>query len=126
MTHDLHEIEDTYAVDADTELPTLEQLPRVETVQRRDVAELEATYFDTEDLTLATAGISLRRRTGGPDAGWHLKLPMKEGKFEVHESLSRAVKTVPKSLRTLLVAHTRGKSLHPVAVIRTSRQVHVL
>jgi hypothetical protein len=32
-------------------------------------------YFDTSDLRLLRAGVTLRRRTGGPDEGWHLKLP---------------------------------------------------
>jgi hypothetical protein len=36
---------------------------------------LEAVYFDTVDLRLARAGITLRRREGGSDPGWHLKLP---------------------------------------------------
>jgi CHAD domain-containing protein len=126
MTDDQHEIEDKYSVGADAELPALDQVPGVHEVQRKDVYELEATYFDTATLTLAMAGISLRRRTGGTDAGWHLKLPMKKGRFEVHESLARAAKTVPKSLRSLLVAHTRGEALQPVAVVRTRRQVHLL
>jgi len=30
---------------------------------------LEAVYFDTEDLGLARAGVTLRRRLGGHDAG---------------------------------------------------------
>jgi inorganic triphosphatase YgiF len=126
MTNDQHEIEDTYAVDAETDVPALEQLPGVDSVQPGDVYELEARYFDTTDLILAAAGISLRRRTGGSDAGWHLKLPMKEGRFEVHESLTRASQTVPKSLKALLVAHTRGAVLQPVAVIRTRRLLHRL
>ena len=37
---------------------------------------LEAVYYDTEDLRLAQAGVTLRRRRGGDDAGWHLKLPV--------------------------------------------------
>ena len=43
----------------------------------REPAELalSAVYFDTEDLRLARAGITLRRRSGGTDDGWHLKLP---------------------------------------------------
>ena len=36
---------------------------------------LDAVYYDTADLRLIGAGITLRRRTGGQDAGWHLKLP---------------------------------------------------
>ena len=126
MTIDHHEIEDTYAVGVDTDLPSFDEVSGVDTVQRGEVHDLEATYFDTEDLALATAGISLRRRTGGADPGWHLKLPMKKGRFEVHESLARATKTVPKSLRTLLVVHTRDAELQPVAVVRTRRQVQLL
>ena len=126
MTKDQHEIEETYAVDVDADLPALEELSGVDALRRGDVHELEATYFDTPDLALATAGISLRRRTGGADAGWHLKLPMQEGRFEVHESLSRATKSVPKSLRTLIVVHSRGETLQRVAVVRTRRQVHLL
>jgi hypothetical protein len=36
---------------------------------------LDAVYYDTADLRLIRAGVTLRRRTGGEDAGWHLKLP---------------------------------------------------
>ena len=35
---------------------------------------LDAVYYDTADLRLIRAGVTLRR-TGGEDAGWHLKLP---------------------------------------------------
>ena len=35
---------------------------------------LDAVYYDTADLRLIRAGVTLRR-TGGKDAGWHLKLP---------------------------------------------------
>ena len=126
MTDDQHEIEDTYAVDADARPPNFGRLDGVATVRDDGVLQLEATYFDTAELTLVAAGISLRRRTGGTDAGWHLKLPMKQGRLEVHEPLSRATRTVPKSLRTLLVAHTRGATLKPVVVIRTERYVHRL
>ncbi len=36
---------------------------------------LDAVYYDTTDLRLIRAGLALRRRTDGEDAGWHLKLP---------------------------------------------------
>jgi hypothetical protein len=36
---------------------------------------LDAVYYDTDDLRLIRVGITLRRRTGGEDAGWHPKLP---------------------------------------------------
>ena len=51
---------------------------------------------------------------------------MKVGRFEVHEPLGRATKTVPKSLGLLLVAHVREANLQPVAVVRNRREVHRL
>ena len=47
--------------------------------------ELEATYFDTAGLDLVGAGITLRRRVGGEDEGWHVKLPTGTGRWEVHQ-----------------------------------------
>jgi CHAD domain-containing protein len=47
----------------------------VAAVSRHDEQILDAVYYDTEDLRLIRAGVTLRRRTGGEDAGWHLKLP---------------------------------------------------
>src|SRR3954449_1395218 len=80
------EVEKKYVADDRFELPPLTEL-MAEAKGRRDggiapVVEgeparqrLEATYFDTADLRLASAGLTLRRRTGGDDAGWHLKIP---------------------------------------------------
>ncbi len=47
----------------------------VAAVARQDKQFLDAVYYDTADLRLIGADITLRRRTGGQDAGWHLKLP---------------------------------------------------
>src|SRR6478609_9988498 len=41
--------------------------------------QLSATYYDTAELDLLAAGTTLRRRTGGNDAGWHLKVPVSKG-----------------------------------------------
>jgi len=38
---------------------------------RRRRVRVEAVYFDTEDLGLARAGVTLRRRLARHDAGWH-------------------------------------------------------
>src|SRR3954447_17197326 len=81
MTMDHHEIEDTYAVGVDADLPSFDELSGVDTVQRGDVHEREPSYFNPADLALATGGITLRRRTGGADPGWHVKLPMQKGRF---------------------------------------------
>lgn len=54
------------------ELPSLRDLPGVRGVDGPRAERLDAIYFDTADLRLARhcAG-----RTGGEDAGWHLKVP---------------------------------------------------
>ena len=43
--------------------------------RERPRATLTAVYYDTDDLRLARSRVTLRRRTGGGDSGWHLKLP---------------------------------------------------
>ena len=88
---------------------------------------LEATYFDTADLHLATAGLTLHRRTGGDDAGWHLEVPARTGaRSEVRLPLGRATRTVPEALRNMVRAHSRGAPLRPVAEITTDRTVRRL
>jgi CHAD domain-containing protein len=83
---------------------------------------LEATYFDTEDLRLAAHGVTLRRRTGGADAGWHLKLPAgAEARTEIGLPLGRATRIVPAALVREVLDLTRGHALVPVAVLRTTR-----
>src|ERR1039457_4884437 len=47
----------------------------VAAVSQQDELILDAVYYDTDDLRLIRAGVTLRRRAGGRDAGWHLKLP---------------------------------------------------
>ena len=51
-------------------------VPGVAAVSQQDPEILDAVYYDTGDLRLVRAGVTLRRRTGGDDAGWHLKLPV--------------------------------------------------
>jgi len=91
------------------------------------VHELEAVYFDTTDLRLAAARITLRRRSGGADEGWHLKLPSTGGaRQERRVPLGRAVRTVPVALRRLVEDVSEGAALVPVARLRTSRSLRHL
>src|SRR5690242_20720781 len=92
-------------------------------------AELVAVYFDTADFRLASAGVTLRRRSGGGDDGWHLKLPAAallgtaaDTRLEVREPLGRATRTVPARLAALVRAYTRGRPLRPVAELTTVRR----
>ncbi|MFL6055472.1 MAG: CHAD domain-containing protein [Actinoallomurus sp.] len=111
------ELERKYDADADFVLPNLD----VE-VGNPATHTLQACYFDTEDLRLAARGITLRRRQGGDDAGWHLKLPAgKNTKHEIQLPLGEGTRTVPAGLATLVTAHTRGRPLTPVAEVETRR-----
>jgi len=64
----LNQTETKYDAPANAALPGLEQLPQVAAVRGPQEQRLEAEYYDTADLRLIRAGITLRRRTGGGDA----------------------------------------------------------
>jgi inorganic triphosphatase YgiF len=89
---------------------------------------LAATYFDTPQSRLAASKITLRRRTGGTDQGWHLKLPAGQGaRRELHEPLGeQGDDTVPERLATLVAAVTEGQRLTPIAQLDTERTVVTL
>lgn len=132
------EVEKKYVADDDVQLPPLTELivgsaegsSRAATpVAEGDPVRLKlsATYFDTSDLRLAAAGLTLRRRTGGEDAGWHLKVPAgADARSEVRLPLGRAVRTVPAALQQMVWVHSRGATLQPVAEIVTDRSVRRL
>jgi CHAD domain-containing protein len=115
------EIEDKYDVDESTQLPSLDGLPGVATVEAPVEHELEATYFDTPELTLARARITLRRRTGGHDEGWHLKLQHEGSRLEIGAPLGRSTRTPPKGLRDTVRGWTRDLPLAPVVSLSTRR-----
>ncbi|MDA8296408.1 MAG: CYTH and CHAD domain-containing protein [Actinomycetota bacterium] len=86
-------------------------------------AMLRATYFDSADLRLLRADITLRRRVGGPDEGWHLKLPAggPGERMELRLPLSAGT-AVPPELAKLMTAYLRGARLRPVLTLDTDRQ----
>ncbi|TDC80059.1 CYTH and CHAD domain-containing protein [Streptomyces hainanensis] len=109
-------------------LPELAGAGPVATEHRSPVRRLSARYYDTEDGRLAAAGITLRRRTGGQDAGWHLKLP-------VHHALGDTVReeiqapldpeapneAPPAELTALVRSRVRRAALVPVVDLDTER-----
>jgi CHAD domain-containing protein len=122
-SQDALEVERKYAVDGDAPAqPPLKGLPGVARIGPPATHDLEAVYFDTRDLTLAAHRITLRRRTGGTDAGWHLKLPAESGaRHEIREPLGADAAAVPDRLRRLVTVHLRGAELVPVARVETRR-----
>jgi len=120
------ETETKYEAGPETALPRLDTLPNVTAVRGPDEQQLVAEYYDTSDLRLLGAGITLRRRTGGDDAGWHLKLPAAPGSREEIRLPPGRAGRVPAELADLVRARTRGSALVPVAAITTLRRVTTL
>lgn len=107
--------------------PPLGDVPGVSTLDTPEEYLLEAQYFDSPDLVLAAHRITLRRRTGGADAGWHLKLPLEaDSRHELREPLGTRDDAPPKSLTRWISVHLRGRDLVPVARLTTRRVVHRL
>lgn len=84
--------------------------------------DLSAVYYDTADLRLARSRLTLRRRRGGSDEGWHLKLPAgPDARDEIRVPLGR-YRNPPAPLVALSRAAHRGATLQPVAELGTSRR----
>lgn len=122
------EVERKFAPAETTVSPSFEGLSSVARIERLPVQRLDAVYFDTPEHALAAHRVTLRRRTGGPDAGWHLKLPSgPDARTEVRLPLGDGdVEAVPAELKDVVLAIVRDRPLHPVARIETTRTVDVL
>ncbi len=121
------ETEIKYEAAAGVPLPTFDVLPQVARTRQAASEQLDAEYFDTGDLRLIRAGITLRRRRGGHDSGWHLKLPAgPHTRCEIRLPLGRSRTRVPDELARRVRVHTRGEELKPVAMISTSRRRQLL
>lgn len=125
-------------------IPDLSGLASGLTVTEPAVTLLVASYYDTADLRLAGAHITLRRRTGGGDEGWHLKLPAEEPpadetaaeataggdstghtRQELHEPLGHG-DAVPPRFQDVVATWAKGQPLGVVAVLETRRTVRNL
>jgi CHAD domain-containing protein len=124
----VRELELKFAVHEPFTIPDVAVDGAVASVNAQPKVELRATYYDTEDLRLAREGITLRRRTGGDDAGWHLKLPLAGDHPGARDEIARPLggRGVPADLRELVTAFVRGARLEPVATLRTARDTYQL
>jgi CHAD domain-containing protein len=135
-TTTIRETEAKFRVHPPFEVPALVG-PRTgaASVDQAEEQQLRAVYWDTSDLRLAREGITLRHRSGegtGKD-GWHLKLPVREGRIpdasiaardELHAKGDTTV--IPDELRDLVTPWVRTAVLGPVATLVTKRTVLVL
>lgn len=114
-------------VDPGFAVPDLGGLVSGQTVSEPEVRNLVANYFDTSDLRLAAAPVTLRRRAGGPDEGWHLKLPVGAGsRRELQAPLGDDPTAVPPQLASLVATWAGDRPLQVVAVLETRRTVRNL
>ena len=121
------ETERKFDVDSRTIFPNLATAEGVASVDQPAELGLDAVYFDTSRYDLARHRVTLRRRTGGTDEGWHLKLPAcQDTRTEVREPLGAADSQVPAQLTARVRAITRGRPLAPVAALSTARREYAL
>ncbi|MDX3687516.1 CYTH and CHAD domain-containing protein [Streptomyces sp. AK04-4c] len=124
MADSKREVERKYEATPETRLPDLTRAAGVSAVVHRGLSELDAVYYDTEDLRLAADSLTLRRRTGGGDPGWHLKIPVSAGvRDEIQAPLTD---TLPPDLGELLRSRVRNTPVTPVVRILSARDVHHL
>ncbi len=137
MATEIFETERKYEAQPGVSLPPFDGLPEVAEVSGPEAETLVAEYYDTDDLRLLKAGAMLRRREGGADDGWHLKLPGETGetgeageaaagagaaaRLEIRLPAGTPGDPVPEELARLVRVHARGAVLRPVARVETRR-----
>ena len=117
------EIERKYDIDGQASLPRLNGVSGVARVRYRPPMALEAVYFDTADRDLSANDVTLRRRTGGTDAGWHVKIGKGDRRIEMQSPLGSEELSVPRRILDLVRVHVRGKALTQIARLNTLRSV---
>ncbi len=134
------EIERKYDVDESARVPDLTVVEGVTAAEEHGTFTLTAVYYDTNNLNLAAHSISLRRREGGTDEGWHIKKPVAEGRTELHwpldtvnpiepadHKMEELADEVPDVVLEPVRAIVRGHAVTPVARVTTTRTtVHLM
>lgn len=120
-SHSQSEIERKYDVEEGARIPDLSTIDGIASVDVHEPVDLEAVYYDTDAMDLSVRRIVVRRRTGGKDAGWHIKKPAAEGRSELHWPVGDDTGTVPDEILESVRAWVRGRELTPLARISTRR-----
>lgn len=120
------EIERKFDVQSDTPVPDWTSLRAVASVDPPETRHLDARYFDTVDAALAAQRVALRRREGGPDAGWHIKTHLAAAHGELRWPLGAGpADRVPDDVGRTLMQWAAGPYL-PLARIRNRRMAYLL
>ena len=113
------EREEKFEVDRGWELPDVGELVPEGGTITEDVRRLKSTYFDTPERRLLEFGVTLRRRVGGGETGWQLKVPAGSARTELHSKSTRP--TVPKDMSGAVAGLKGDRELLPVAAVSTTR-----
>ncbi len=128
----VRETEAKFRVNPTFELPSiLGAVPDIAAVDPPTRISMNAVYYDTQDLRLAREGVTLRRRSGGSDAGWHLKLPVlshtvPDGTGVRDEIQLPDSAAIPTELSRLVTVWARSAALGPVATLASERTTLIL
>lgn len=125
------EVESKFSAAPDVVAPSFDFIPQVGSTTT-EVRNLSAIYLDTADLRLTRSKHTLRRRTGGPDEGWHLKAPGTGGRIEYGVGLEEGSVTgegrdaeyvVPTELLAPVRSLVRNHPISPIAQVDNERHV---
>lgn len=119
------EVERKLRVDPGFVLPDLDSASGLTGTTAHEPVDLVAIYHDTAALSLVRWGVTMRRRTGGADEGWHLKLPV-TGPPGARDELALPldageVGQVPAAFADIIAPLRRGLPVGPVATVVTRR-----
>lgn len=111
---------------AEAGTPRLAGLPGVHREEPSPVEVHEVQRYDTDDLRLAAAGITLALHRGGGPAHWRLDLP--DGDHDEHLRVPVGADVpepapVPAEIDELTRGAARGRAVRPVGRVRTTRTV---
>lgn len=113
------ETERKFVLTKGQELPDLDEVANLGPAERFG---LVAIYYDTPDYRLYHGGLELRRRTGGHDEGWQLKLPTDDPDERIEVRLPLAEPRLPLELRRRIADLVGEAPLLPVAELHTQRE----
>lgn len=116
------EVESKFEVGPDVSAPSPESFAPF-TADAPAEHALSAVYYDTDDLSLTRHKVTLRKRTGGTDPGWHLKLPARAGRVELQAPLGDRI---PDGLLDAVAGLVRRRELAPIARVDNRRRVTLL
>ena len=117
------EIETKFDVAPDFQIGDLAELAGPDTSVRSQTVQLSSAYYDTAGQNLLRSRLTLRRRTGDADTGWHLKVPGAGFRTELHWPLA-GNDGVPDELRHLIRPFTGGAELRHTVTLNTTRTAH--